>query len=343
MSPRRLWFIPLVLAMLGAIGYVVTASPPKSVVTQDALHANRQPSAASSAAQTGDAGFLLIRGAFVIIGKSPDGDSLRFIPDNPDSLRRLGNSYRIKPSKDGSVQLRFEAIDAPELHFGNDAQPLGAEARDALLKLMGFKGVQFKGTTETVASSQPERLRGAILSQAAEVNGRPISYVLLEADAGKQPDGARVKPDAGLLGRTLNDAMLRSGLAYYTVYSSTPVAQRDYFRGVAAEAQRKKLGVWKLDATAGFKLEAQESVGVNGQLVLPKLFRRCTSYFQDVAKRRFSGSLVEWLIASRGTNRPEDDEVQMGAKIQNLSSLLEQKGNLVSLKADTLEMVFVEK
>ncbi len=343
MPLRTRWLIPLALLILGAIGYVVIASPPKSVVTQDALHANRQPSAVLNLAQTGDAGFLLIRGAFVIIGKSPDGDSLRFIPDNRELLRRLGNSYRIKPSKDGSVQLRFEAIDAPELHFGNAVQPLGAEARDALLKLIGFKGVQFKGTTETVASSQPERLRGAIVSQAAEVNGRPISYVLLEADAGKQADGTRVKLDAGLLRRTLNDAMLRNGMAYYTVYSSTPAVQREYFRSVAAEAQRKRLGVWKLDATAGFKLESQESVGVNGQLVLPKLFRRCTSYFQDVAKRRFSGSLVEWLIASQGSNRPEDDEVQTGAKIQNLSSLIEVRGNTVSLKADTLEMVFVEK
>ena len=240
----------------------------------------------------------MIRGAFVVIGKSPDGDSVRFVPDNAELLKQLKNSYRIRVSRDNSVQLRFEAIDAPELHFGSAEQPLGVEARDVLLKTMGFTSVTYT-PNQTATAATPERVRGAILSQAAEGNGRPISYVLLEASAGSQTDGARVKLDDALLRKTMNDAMLRNGLAYYTVYSSTPLAQREYFKAVALEAKAKKLGVWAVDKTAAFTLATQADVDVNGQLILPKLFRRATSYLQDIAIGRFSGNLKQWLIVTR--------------------------------------------
>ena len=39
----------------------------------------------------------------------------------------------------GSVQLRLEGIDAPELHYGTTSQPRGATARDALLTWLGVR------------------------------------------------------------------------------------------------------------------------------------------------------------------------------------------------------------
>src|SRR5439155_6218422 len=76
---------------------------------------------------------LAITGNLVIVGKEPDGDSVRFVPDKPASLRRLRRQHKIVPARDGSVQLRFEAVDAPETHYGTAAQPLGADARNQLL------------------------------------------------------------------------------------------------------------------------------------------------------------------------------------------------------------------
>src|SRR6266568_8961922 len=123
--------------------------------------------------------YLVMKGDFVIIGKEPDGDSVRFIAHDLDLYRQLHRAYRIKPSHDGSVQLRFEAVDAPELHYGSAAQPLGAEARDALVAWMGFTEVTFlhEGST-MVKSAKPDRVDGAILTQMAEAHGRPVSYVL---------------------------------------------------------------------------------------------------------------------------------------------------------------------
>jgi endonuclease YncB( thermonuclease family) len=84
--------------------------------------------------------YPVIRGTFIIAGYEPDGDSVRFNADDPTLYKHLHRNYRIKPSpKDGSVQLRFEGVDATELHYGAAAQPLGADARDALLSWMdGF-------------------------------------------------------------------------------------------------------------------------------------------------------------------------------------------------------------
>jgi hypothetical protein len=44
-----------------------------------------------------------LRGRLVIVGKEPDGDSVRFVPDSSGLLGRLANADRIRPSRDGSA------------------------------------------------------------------------------------------------------------------------------------------------------------------------------------------------------------------------------------------------
>lgn len=134
--------------------------------------------------------YLVIKGDFVIIGKEPDGDSVRFIASDLSLYRSLHRAYRIKPSGDGSVQLRFEGVDAPELHYGSAVQPLGAGARDALLSWMGFDRIVYvKDHSTMVKSAHPARVPGAILTQAAEANGRPVSYILLDQQASQVEEG----------------------------------------------------------------------------------------------------------------------------------------------------------
>ncbi len=96
---------------------------------------------------------LAMHGDLVIHGKRPDGDSMRFIPADPSQLDRLERADRIDVSQDGSVQLRFEAIDAPETHYGTLAQPPGDAARDQLVALADFSAC----TTPTTAPSPPRR------------------------------------------------------------------------------------------------------------------------------------------------------------------------------------------
>jgi len=61
--------------------------------------------------------YRVIAGRAVLVGKQPDGDSVRFVPDDATLLTGLKNGDRVRVSGDGSVQLRFDGIDAPELHY----------------------------------------------------------------------------------------------------------------------------------------------------------------------------------------------------------------------------------
>ncbi|MDQ3863232.1 MAG: hypothetical protein M3317_07005, partial [Actinomycetota bacterium] len=171
--------------------------------------------------------------------------SLRFVADDLDLFACLHNTHRIVPSDDGGVQLRMEAIEAPELHYEGDAirQPLAAQARDALLDAVGFSDVTFPGDANVLVSgSTPERVSGAVLSKAADVHGRPIAYVLVADRAETIDDGGTVEVDEGLLSNTLNFRLVETGEAYCLLYTSNPLSHRQILRTVARKASAASTG-----------------------------------------------------------------------------------------------------
>ena len=338
------WLIPLLTLVFGCfLAWGLLASRVPNTAGSVVIPSDSPQIKPSSNQDSSLPAFYFIRGSFVIIGKQPDGDSVRFIADNPDLFSKLQNNHRIRLSKDSSVQLRFEAIDAPELHYLGQAQPLGGESRDALLKLMGFGRLGFGFNGATITASTPETVRGAILSNAVEVNGRPISYVLLASDAKGFADGAQVKVSDAILQKTLNTRQLENGMAYLTVYSSTPEAHIRFLHDIAAKARTAKLGVWARDSSTSFKLENKDSVNERGVLILPKLFRRCISYLNAKTKDASLGSITDWMRATQITGVPEDDLVRIKGQTVRLSSLLHVSGSQVKFASDTLEIVFVEK
>ncbi len=335
---RTPWLVPLLIGIIG-IAVLVFLQPltPRQVTIPAAKPAPAPLPGSNKKAR----GFLVIRGEFVIIGKSPDGDSVRFRPDSEALLTQLKNPSRIKVSKDGTVQLRFEGIDAPELHYGDLEQPLGAKSRDVLLATMGFTNISVQN--RQVRASTPATIRGLIFSQAAEGNGRPISYVLVGTAANGFDSGSRVELSTLLLQKTLNAKMLENGMAYYTVYSSTSPEHRSFLRGLTLKARAAKLGVWAIDQTNNFRLKQQSDIGFQGQLILPKLFRRSSDYLSAVQAKKFTGSLPEWLRWTQTQQQSENDVVQVGQKKQRLADVLQVQGSRVQLGADMLDLVFLEK
>lgn len=280
--------------------------------------------------------YLALPGVLTLTGKRPDGDSVRFIPQDPAGFDELYRADRIRFSADGSVQLRLEGIDAPELHYGGAAQPLGAEARDALLEEAGFTQVRFGGGDDSpVIGSTPATIPAVVLTQAVELNGRPVSYLLTSPLAA----GDWVRVDRSLLARTLNVRMLELGLAYLTVYTSTPASHRRWLREIAATARRARLGVWAVDQTADFLLGDQGSIGPGGALVLPKLFRRATDYLRDVGKG-YRGDLRDWI---RDPARDQNDGVLLDGREVRLADLVSHRGGRVRFSADLLDVTFVER
>jgi hypothetical protein len=277
---------------------------------------------------------LCLHGDLVVVGKSPDGDSIRFRPLQPDLISGLVNGGRARRSSDGTLQLRLDAIDAPETHYNGLAQPLGEPARDQLLAWAGFSDVRWAG--DTVSASTPASIPAAILTGLVDVNGRPVALVLRE---GLPPDGGQAEIDSALLERTANAALLRSGAAYVTFYASTDPVVRGLLSSDGREARAAGLGVWPVDASGGFTLTAQASIGPAGAVILPKLFRRCTDYLRT---RTASETLPDWM-ARMGDQ--QDDEVTVGSAAApvRFSSLVSQTGDRVALNADPFELVFSEK
>jgi hypothetical protein len=113
----------------------------------------------------------------------------------------------------------------------------------------------------------------------------------------------------------------------------------DHADGERGESQRHTS-----DLTAEFTLEDQASIGPEGQLVLPKLFRRATDYLKAVGGG-FRGNLADWLIAvSTSPSRDENDRVIVCGGIElHLSDLLVQANQKVRFQADLLDIVFMER
>jgi endonuclease YncB( thermonuclease family) len=275
-----------------------------------------------------------VRGRILVVGYAPDGDSVRFVPDRLTTLRGLENGERLEPNEDdGSVQLRLDAIDAPEKDFQGEAQPLALPARDALLTRIGFTDVGFS-EGETVESATPTELPAAIASSLVEVNGRPVALLYTGADAERFADRADVEVDDALVDVSVNAEQTRNGLAYITVYSTTPENVRARFVALGRAARDAGGPVWAADRSGGFTLRTHADVGPEGALVLPKLFRRATDFLASDSEQTFDA----WL-ADQGE---DDDPVEVDGRRTTLSDLVTQEGDEVRLTADPLALVFIE-
>jgi endonuclease YncB( thermonuclease family) len=294
------------------------------------------------------ADYLAVAGELVIVGDEPDGNSIRFRADDQNLWRRIEERRRpVRLAPDGTARLRLEGADAPEARFGGTPQPLGAAVAGALLARLGFKNVEYAApASNRVVAATPATVRAVILTRMVEATGRPVSYLLLDGGVGALPgDGSTVTLDQALLERTVNAWLLRQGLVYLLLYGSTPPRQRAWLQAMATAARAAAAGVWMQDVTEVFKLDGPASIGPGGQLVHPKLFRRAVDHLHDVDHHGFDGSLVDWLLAHSGPGPgDENDQVSVaGADPIRLSELLRHEGEKVTLSADLLDLVFVEK
>jgi hypothetical protein len=110
---------------------------------------------------------------------------------------------------------------------------------------------------------------------------------------------------------------LEAGIAYLTLYSSTPARHRRTLRAIATEAHEQQRGVWATNETANCELIDHDSIGSpDGVLVLPKLFRRCTDYLK-ARDAGFQGLLPDWLVAASATGRrPASDLLLIGGRTE---------------------------
>jgi endonuclease YncB( thermonuclease family) len=221
--------------------------------------------------------FILIKGKYRIHGYSPDGDSVRFAPDNPKLLGRLEGYQRHQKRISEPAQIRFEGIDAPETHFKNQFhQPdeYAKEARDFTLKTLGFTDVKWR---RNKVLEPKEDIEGYIITNSIEKFGRPVSFVFT-GSARSVEDGALFNLDAEHIKRSVNNKLLEAGLAYPTYYDTLDMKIRTVLTRAVRKARTHRKGVWKGDTTSELITRSLDTI-MEKQTMLPKLFRRLVEYF----------------------------------------------------------------
>jgi hypothetical protein len=234
--------------------------------------------------------YTLLRGSFVIRypdlprqGPEPDGDTIKFRPDTPALVEALPRRSGVPPDINArGISARLEAIDTLETHFQETHQELaGANAaRDELLRRLDFTNVRFfADLPNKVESADQDALRGHVLSNGIDANGRLIAFVYPGEHPG--PDGMAVFVDAALVDQSLNAALLAAGHAYPAFYATLPADLRTHLAETsrAARAAQPPLGLWPRSTADPDGPATIANLGVLEQLVIwPKLFRRIVPY-----------------------------------------------------------------
>jgi endonuclease YncB( thermonuclease family) len=284
--------------------------------------------------------YTLLRGSFVIRypdlprqGPEPDGDTVKFRPDTPALVEALPRRSGTPPDINArGISVRLEAIDALETHFGETHQELaGANAaRDELLRQLGFTNVVFfDDLPNKVLSADQDAVRGHVLSNGIDGNGRLIAFVYPGEHPG--PDGMTVFVDEALVDQSLNAQLLAAGQAYPAFYATLPADLRTHLTKVseAARAAQPPIGIWPRstadpDGPATIaNLDAAEQ-----QVIWPKLFRRIVPYLA-AGFPNFDG-FDGWLRADP-VNR--DDELFLIDKLErgNMHDVVKGVGAQIQL------------
>jgi endonuclease YncB( thermonuclease family) len=288
--------------------------------------------------------YRCIKGKLIVRQRqSPDGDSMRFVANDMTLFKGLPRFS--PPSEAGGIesyQLRFQAIDTPELHYGGAAQPHGLESRNGLLEWLD---VDPKDWNWVVAPSGFEwECKAVILCDAFEAHGRPIAFVLKEHEA---EDGADVKLTNSILENTYNYHAVKKGMAYLGLYSGgLSLESQSSFIAAYKKAKSAKLGIWKLDKTHRFTVNTLNDIGPEqGSLIYPKIFRRCVDALRWAGGEFKAGHDIDDFLKA---SPKEDDEFIVdathGGQVKSrLSEVLEQVNNQIKIQVDLNMVEFVPK
>lgn len=209
--------------------------------------------------------FTIIRGTFHPELGIPDGDSVRFKPDNAKLIRALKRAGKDTIKKDGTAQLRYEGIDAIEK---GAIQPFATDAKKKNFELLGVKP----------AMPNP---RGYILTRECEAKGRPVCFVFTGTPPGS--DGSSIVLQAQLMRKSVNVGLVRQGCAYPLFYKTLFAELRAVIVDALHAAQSAAgggAGLWPQDRTnRGFKVSGKSD---KDQIkpIFPKLWRRLFSDYK---------------------------------------------------------------
>ena len=294
-------------------------------------------------------GYRLIKGSFHLfyigerlVGSRPDGDSIWFKPDRPNLLNNIGGRNG-ELNGGGFAQLRFEGIDALELHYAGSNHQLEeptVAARDHLLEMLGFDDIQYApsdGIDTAVRSCHPVQVPGYILTRAIDPFGRPVAFVFQGTT--HETDGSEVWLEPPRLRRSINARLMGAGHVYPGYYTGLPADLRNELTYQATRAWLADRGVWPLDTTNSGAAIANQAA-LSQRAIWPKLYRRLLKYFLD-GNSSLSG-FENWLRQS-GEDRDDQLWIIPTAELGNLHDVIEISGSTLTMRYWPEELVIVPR
>jgi len=297
--------------------------------------------------------YTLIKGNFYIHyadiprnGPEPDGDTLKFLPDNRQLIENLPRANRpARFNQRNITTIRFEGIDALETHFSIDGQEyhqalnLALQARDTLLEEAGFGNVAFfddENARYKVREVENHPVRGYLFSNGLDTYGRTIAFCFTGDHANM--DGSQLFVEPQHLETSLNAIMLRQGQAYPAFYLSLPALLRNYLREIATGARNTPIGLWQYaTVTTAQSANIAGPEQLQDLVIWPKLFRRLAAYFEEG-----HSSLAGFDTWLRADPRDRDDRVLLpNMELGNMHDLVAINGNNINMTYRPADVVIV--
>jgi len=252
--------------------------------------------------------FRLIKGVFAPRLGRPDGDSVRFKPNNINRVKGLkGKKIKIYKNSAGerSVQLRYEGIDTMEKAA---ATPYSSDATKENMKLIGGPG----------NVNQPDTT-GYILTRRGGPNNRPICFVY--AGTTSESDGSSVYLDVARMKQSVNYKLLLRGHAYPMFYNTLFADLREPMADAVVRAWQDDKGVWAVDRTmTGVTFSGEASLD-DMPPIFPKLWRRLKEW---AAHKSTLNGFIDWLAAKN-----EHTEIIYSAHDGQFEDVVQVSGNQV--------------
>lgn len=255
--------------------------------------------------------FVAIRGRFKPDVGTPDGDSVRFLADEPGLWRRLeGRRARLSTSGPtaGTVQLRFEGIDSIEKAA---TRALAEASRESMKQLIGY---------DPQGEREPA---GWVLARMTDDQaGRPISW-LFAGEAEAPDDGSDIFLDEALVRNSVNYGQMRAGFAYPLYYNTLFAELRETLAEAQADAKAQQRGYWPEDATtSGVTVDGNESLDEIAP-IWPKLWRRLEEYLR---RNPDLSGFKDWL-----EEKNERVDIMSRMAEQGLQDVVEVEGDTVRM------------
>lgn len=285
--------------------------------------------------------YTLIKGSFHIHypdtplnGPEPDGDTLKFQPDNRQLIENLPRpNWSARFNQSGITTIRFEGIDALETHFSIEGEQyhqemnLAVQSRDVLIEEAGFGRVSyFDHAPFKVERVQNHPVKGYLFSNGLDTYGRTIAFCYTGTH--DNIDGSQIFLQPEDLDDSLNAIMLTKGQAYPAFYLSLPEQLRSRLGMITLAARHAGKGLWtKATATPAQSVTITGPDRLQELVIWPKLFRRLSFFYQD--GHTDLGKFDTWL---RADPKDRDDRILLpNLELGNLHDLIQINGKRLKM------------